>query len=74
MHGALDNFPASHVSRMLHFSDLWHHLNVFECRKIPVLQTTLHISSKSKKMQPKNTITMSTNRSQNYTRRGITLA
>ena len=73
MHGALLSFPASPVGRMLHFSDLWHHLDVFENRKIPVLQTTLHISSKSTKCNRKVTITMSTNRSQNYPRRGITL-
>ena len=48
MHGALLGFPASPVSRMLHFIDLWHHLNVFDLYQIFATKKNLHISRKSK--------------------------
>ena len=47
MHGASPGFPASPIGRMLHFIDLWHHLNVFDLQKIPVAETNVQVSRKS---------------------------
>ena len=48
MRGALASFSASPVGRMLHFIDLWHHLNVFDLYQISATKKNLHISRKSK--------------------------
>ena len=49
MHGGLHSFSASPVGRMLWFLDLWVHLNPIDLEKIPVVETIVQVSRKSKK-------------------------